>query len=190
MSGLGLVRAGDRVATPWRNGEGLTSEVAAGPEGAGLSDFAWRVSIATIAQDSEFSPFRHVDRWLVPLDEPGLELDIDGTRRLIERHSTVTFTGEADVAAREVHAPSRDLNLMVDRRRCRGALSVMQLQGEALVRTSPAQWVVVVALDGPVRVHPLGCMEALDALVIPPSETVALSGDGPLAIAQVELRAR
>ncbi len=177
------------MATPWRNGGGLTSEVAAGPAGAGLSDFSWRVSIATIAQDSEFSPFRHVDRWLVPLDEPGLELDIDGTRRFIERHSTVSFTGEADVAAREVHAPSRDLNLMVDRRRCQGELAVMPLQGEALVRTSPTQWVVAISLEGPVRAHPLGCMEALDALVIPPSEIVALSGDGPVAIAQVELRA-
>ena len=37
-----------RVARPWKNGGGTTREVAVSPEGAGLDDFAWRISLAAL----------------------------------------------------------------------------------------------------------------------------------------------
>ena len=35
--------------TPWKNGLGQTRELACWPPGAGLDDFEWRVSVATVA---------------------------------------------------------------------------------------------------------------------------------------------
>jgi len=59
---------------PWRNGGGQTREVLAWPPGAGLDDFAWRVSVATIARDGPFSRFPGIVRTAVLLDGAGLRL--------------------------------------------------------------------------------------------------------------------
>src|SRR5258707_14720415 len=70
----GIVMTNHRVLSPsdyrrmpWKNGGGHTHEIAAHPEGAGMAAFAWRVSIAEIAQDGPFSSFPGVDRTLVLL---------------------------------------------------------------------------------------------------------------------------
>ncbi len=54
-----ITRAAELPSTPWRNGQGQTTEIAL----AGRpDDFAWRVSLAEVARDSDFSPFPGVDR--------------------------------------------------------------------------------------------------------------------------------
>ncbi|CAM5655899.1 hypothetical protein SSPIM334S_00286 [Streptomyces spiroverticillatus] len=42
-----LLRAADRTAVPWKNGGGITREIAAWPQGA--ADFDWRVSTRRVA---------------------------------------------------------------------------------------------------------------------------------------------
>jgi environmental stress-induced protein Ves len=59
------LRAADRTPRPWKNGGGQTTDVAVFPDGAGLDDFDWRVSIARVDGDGPFSIFPGVDR---PLD--------------------------------------------------------------------------------------------------------------------------
>ena len=72
-------RAADRIAMTWKNGGGVTREVAAYPPGAGLDDFDWRVSMATVEAGGPFSVFPGVDRVLAVL-EGRLALAIDGAR--------------------------------------------------------------------------------------------------------------
>ena len=43
-----LIRASDCRCMPWKNGGGATTEIAVHPHDAGLADFEWRVSIATV----------------------------------------------------------------------------------------------------------------------------------------------
>ncbi|MCZ0993430.1 HutD family protein [Streptomyces noursei] len=50
-----ILRADGRAAVPWRNGGGLTREVAAHPPGAGWDAFAWRVSLAEVTRDGPYS---------------------------------------------------------------------------------------------------------------------------------------
>lgn len=54
---LSLIRAEQLVASPWKNGGGVTREIAAQPPGASLDGFAWRVSVADVAQPGPFSRF-------------------------------------------------------------------------------------------------------------------------------------
>ena len=49
---------------PWKNGGGETVEIAVSPEGAALSEFDWRISMATVATDGPFSIFPGIDRTL------------------------------------------------------------------------------------------------------------------------------
>ncbi|WP_344323995.1 HutD family protein, partial [Kitasatospora putterlickiae] len=50
-----FLRAAERPATAWRNGGGVTREVAGHPVGSGLDDFRWRVSLADVASAGPFS---------------------------------------------------------------------------------------------------------------------------------------
>ncbi|MFN9927385.1 MAG: HutD family protein, partial [Phenylobacterium sp.] len=59
-----LLRAADRLAVPWKNGGGITRELAVWPPGASFDDFVWRVSMAEVHQDGPFSSFPGVDRIL------------------------------------------------------------------------------------------------------------------------------
>ncbi|NYH19335.1 HutD/Ves family protein [Paraburkholderia bryophila] len=75
MASVTLIRGADLVAAPWKNGGGVTREVAAVPEQAGLDCFVWRVSIADVAQAGPFSRFAGIDRTLVLLSGAGMLLD-------------------------------------------------------------------------------------------------------------------
>jgi environmental stress-induced protein Ves len=103
---------------PWRNGGGMTWEIARGRvDGRSDDAWHWRFSLAEIAADGPFSAFPDVDRLLTVVAGTGIELTIDGAapRRLDVRDS-IQFRGEAAIACALVAGPTRDLNLMVDRR--------------------------------------------------------------------------
>lgn len=111
-----VLRAADRIAAPWKNGGGVTREVAAFPPGAGMDDFAWRVSLADVAADGPFSAFPGVDRVLTVIEGSGLVLDLDGRRLALDADAPpIAFAGEAPVEARLTRGPIRDLNVMVRR---------------------------------------------------------------------------
>src|ERR1700724_4705436 len=75
---LKIVRASDCGTTPWKNGGGSTTEIAAAPFGATLDNFDWRVSMARVASDGPFSEFAGIDRTLAVVKGGGLELTIGG----------------------------------------------------------------------------------------------------------------
>jgi environmental stress-induced protein Ves len=66
---------------PWKNGGDETTEVAAGPPGASLETFDWRISMAHIAQSGPFSLFPGVDRTLAVLSGVGIRLSVAGRGR-------------------------------------------------------------------------------------------------------------
>ena len=41
-------------ASPWKNGGGVTREIACHPPNANMQNFDWRISIAHIASDGDF----------------------------------------------------------------------------------------------------------------------------------------
>jgi environmental stress-induced protein Ves len=61
-------------ATPWKNGGGVTREIACHPPQAGMQNFDWRISIAHIASDGDFSVFAGVDRVITLLEGGGVQL--------------------------------------------------------------------------------------------------------------------
>jgi uncharacterized protein len=107
----------DLVATPWKNGEGLTREIARAPMNSTLEDFSWRVSIADVHQSGPFSEFPGVDRVIALLDGAGMRLEIDDGRvhDLTTPHTPFHFRGEDAVYARLLGGGCRDINLMLRR---------------------------------------------------------------------------
>ena len=125
-----LIRGGDLVAVPWKNGGGLTREVAAFPAGAALDAFVWRVSIAEVAAPGAFSTFAGVDRTLVLLAGAGMMLDEAGgaTLTLKAPLDMARFAGETAIEARLVDGATRDFNLMVRRGVAVGEVSVVHAE--------------------------------------------------------------
>ncbi|MEV3856226.1 HutD family protein [Streptomyces sp. NPDC050095] len=79
-----LLPAASRDAVAWKNGGGVTREIACAPDGAGMDDFLWRASLAEVAADGPFSAFPGVDRTLTMVEGDGMELTVDGVATLVE----------------------------------------------------------------------------------------------------------
>jgi environmental stress-induced protein Ves len=111
-----ILSAADRTPTPWKNGGGLTREIAAHPPGAGMGDFEWRVSAAEVASDGAFSRFEGVDRIITVVAGAGMDLSIAGEPvRLTPDSEPFAFPGDAAVFAHVLAGPVSDLNVMVRR---------------------------------------------------------------------------
>jgi uncharacterized protein len=113
-----ILRASERATVPWKNGGGLTREVAVSPPGSTLEDFDWRVSLAEIHTGGPFSAFPGVDRQMAVL-AGRLTLAIDGGEALTLSPDSppLGFAGEARVVAQPLGRAVTDLNVMTRRGR-------------------------------------------------------------------------
>jgi len=121
---------------PWKNGGGVTRELAIAPAGAGIDDFDWRISCAQVASGGAFSAFPGVDRSLAVLDGAGLRLDFAGGApvALGAACAPLQFAGEQPVTAALLDGPVGDFNVMTRRARWRHRLDVWVLHGRQALR--------------------------------------------------------
>jgi environmental stress-induced protein Ves len=146
MTNHRVLSPADYRRMPWKNGGGQTHEIAVQPDGAGMAAFAWRVSVAEVAQDGPFSRFPGVDRTLVLLAGNGIRLAGAGAPLdLRTLYEPVTFTGEAELDCVLADGPVRDFNLMVRRAAATGEIIVVREGGQAI---APAQAYVCYAAAG------------------------------------------
>ncbi|CDM42447.1 HutD/Ves family protein [Ectopseudomonas oleovorans] len=118
-------------AMPWKNGGGSTVELAISPVGAGLEDFAWRISTAQVAVDGAFSSFPDIDRSLAVLAGNGVCLHrADGQREmLLSGGAIAVFGGEEAISAHLLDGPITDLNLMTRRGHWTHQVQLLKWQG-------------------------------------------------------------
>jgi len=126
---MSLLRFDDLAPVPWKNGMGITREIAVVPAGASVDAFTWRASIADVDTASPFSSFPGVDRTIVLLDGDGFTMTLDGVRQhaLTERFVPFAFAGEASVDVDLAGGATRDFNLMVRRGRASARVTTMDL---------------------------------------------------------------
>jgi hypothetical protein len=132
-----ILYARDRVESPWKNGGGVTTEVAVYPSRAGLEDFGWRVSIARVERGGPFSRFAGIDRKLALL-EGRMTLDIEshGIVTLDATSTPVEFPGDVATSA-TIDGPVTDLNVMTRRGAFRSRITRARI-GDAIVFQSSA----------------------------------------------------
>jgi uncharacterized protein len=100
---------------PWRNGKGFTLEIAREP--AAAADFAWRLSLADIDRDGEFSAYRGYRRALVLIAGNALQLTFQGHGScfLHGGRRAARFEGEWKTRCAVPQGPCTDLSLIVRR---------------------------------------------------------------------------
>ncbi|MBP0595148.1 HutD family protein [Paraburkholderia sp. LEh10] len=190
---VSLIRGADLVASPWKNGGGVTREVAAFPVGAGLDAFVWRVSVADVAVAGPFSRFAGIDRTLVLLSGAGMLLDETGadavTHALREPLDVARFEGETAIDARLVDGATRDFNLMVRRGAATGDVGIWRNAARAqldadVVLLFCAQGSLDVTLGG----QRAATLAASDTLRIDHARALSCEVEGQGALLAVSIR--
>ena len=129
-----ILRSGDYDRMPWKNGGGLTTEIAVGPGNyTGSENFLWRVSIAEVVKNGPFSIFPGYDRIITLIEGNGMLLDA-GEKSEIDlrnRFSPKWFRGDWPVAGTLVDGPVRNFNLIYDPSRIRADVSVSHTSGHS-----------------------------------------------------------
>lgn len=177
-----VLRADERPAVPWKNGGGLTREIASSPRHAGMQDFAWRVSLADVAEPGPFSRFEGVDRIITLVDGPGMVLTVDGTSHTVaERYAPFPFPGDAATDCRLLGGPLVDFNVMVRRGRATAQVEIVRdrVALPALAETT----LLVVVLDGSAGFEASGLvLDRFDAALITDAPDEALKVTGTAAL--------
>jgi hypothetical protein len=133
--------------TPWRNGHGSTRELAIGTDADGST--LWRLSVATLDRDVEFSRFPGMDRTFVALGP--LSLAVDGEVVALDAGDQVSFAGEADVGV-AVRSRTSALNVMTRRGRVRAEVALRRPDEPPLPGTTESVDLQTLVAD--VRLHP------------------------------------
>ncbi len=118
--GWHIIHLTDVAVTPWRNGGGVTRELAVWPT---QGEWTWRMSVAEVDRSGPFSRFEGVERWLAVLQGNGVQLDVGvgpralaappNARTVTVADAPIYFDGEASTYCHLRDGPSQDFNLMV-----------------------------------------------------------------------------
>lgn len=124
-----IIRFAELRSQPWRNGGGVTRELASHPKAASAQDGAWdwRVSIADISKAADFSAFPGMERVLTVIDGELLLLTVDGAEHPLEKYRPFRFSGDAAAHGALPTGDIRDLNVITRTGSFKGFTSIIEL---------------------------------------------------------------
>ena len=160
----------DARLVPWKNGRGVTRELALWPEDA-REDWAWRLSRALVDAAGPFSAFPGCERVLTVTSGPGLVLahGAAAPRARLRPLEPYRFSGEWATTAELVGGPVEDFNVITRVGRARAEVEVLRL-GARRARAALGA--------GQAYAHVLGA--GLEARVTGEEEAFALGADDSL----------
>jgi uncharacterized protein len=188
-----VLRSEQHRRMPWRNGGGVTYEVASSPAGTELADFDWRISIAEVEAGGPFSAFPDIDRTIILIEGEWMALTVDGRRHRFGIRDPFSFDGGSETLC-EVPSRSRDLNVMTRRGRATALVAVVEadssdggadavavaVAGAETVFVCLTPSVVLAAADG-TEVE----LDALDAALTTDAGRLTVRGDGAVVVIQL-----
>ncbi len=157
-----ILKKADLVETPWKNGGGITRDIASEMDGGAI---IWRLSMADVSTAGPFSSFPGLTRVLTVIDGGGMILHAPDADLQADYAKPVRFDGATAIVAELTEGPLRDFNLMFDASRC---------NAEAVPESGPLQ---SGALGGNVDTAILHCI-AGSARV---NDQMLMSGDTAIA---------
>lgn len=190
-----LIYARDAVWTPWKNGGGVTRQLAAWPEKSGLDDFGWRISTARVDASGPFSRFAGIDRTLAVIDGR-LDFYQEGQQplQLTDEGPAVSFAGEVPIEAGPVGGTVTDFNLMTRRGQYTHQLSRHRLAMDEQLRIAAEKglWKTIYVVHGQCRVESSDQSSGLrngDAVMVGEAAAAAtLSGIAEAVLIVAEVR--
>lgn len=112
--------AADYITVPWKNGLGTTQQLASSsvaPDHSKSVDFQWRISIADMVENAEFSIFPGIDRILTVIEGLGVTLTSSGSVKPLScmPFKPTPFSGEEVYFGKLLDGPVKNFNVMCSR---------------------------------------------------------------------------
>ena len=123
-------RFSEHRAMRWANGMGTSYEIASDRDDE--DRWSWRVAIAPVVVDGQFSSLPGVNRELVVIEGNGMVLDVDGKSVECMPSQVVRFSGDSTTFTRLVDGPVVDLGLMTTRGSIIGSMVVIADAGDVV----------------------------------------------------------
>jgi environmental stress-induced protein Ves len=201
-----IIRFAELRSEPWRNGGGVTRELASHPKAASAQDGAWdwRVSIADVTKAGDFSAFPGMERVLTVLEGELLLLTVDGAEHPLEKYRPFRFPGDAAAHGALPTGDIRDLNVITRAGLFKGFTSIIELskkrahpvfggqlavllQGQATVSPGAAEEGAA-ANDGEAAAAPAEpeALNRYDAVVGSDTRSPEVLGRGFLAVVSID----
>lgn len=176
MTATSLFRRSDFREGRWRNGRGVSWDIASDRPGEA---FDWRLAVARIDNDAPFSHYPGIDRIFTLIDGAGLSLDVAGAGVLPvpERFVPTHFSGDADCTCKLINGPCRALNLFL-RRDSVGAQVIIH-DGGGSVAVGHSGDTLLFVLRGTARVGD-AALDLEDAAKISGTAQIVLTQDAAL----------
>ena len=150
----------DARRVPWKNGRGVTEELALFPEHASFErgDFSWRISKAAVDADGAFSSFPGFERILVVTRGAGLVLTHgdEASRARLRALEPYRFSGDWSTEGALVRGPVSDFNVIFRRDVVEAEVEVLRLGRRRALETADAAHVFAHALVGGVTARVTG----------------------------------
>ena len=196
-----IIRYATLKAHPWRNGGGVTREVAsgyspgteAGTTPAGPVQDAgwdWRVSIAEVSKSGAFSAFPGMDRVLTVVEGQLLLLSVDDAEHPLEKYRPFRFSGDADAAGALPTGDVRDLNVITRNGVCKGYTSIIELSKKRAHPVFAGQLGILLQGQATVNSGIAGAepetLERYDAVVGSDTAPPEILGRGFLAVVSID----
>lgn len=168
----------DFLKMPWKNGQGVTTELAVARR-PGEDSFDWRISTATVAAPGPFSVFAGIDRSLAIVRGGTLTLNVEGRPDVTLTTGTPAYAFGGELAVSSTPAldtagvPIDDFNVMTRRAEWQHTLAQHRLEGDALMWTLPSG-------DGAVAF--LYCARAQVRVTFRDGQTLTIAADHALRI--------
>lgn len=181
---MDIIPAASLKEQRWRNGGGVTREVAAGAAGTdGLP--AWRLSLADVSSDGSFSEFPGMDRIFTVVDGDVAFLTVDGTQHQMERFRPFRFDGGSSAECSLPTGPCRALNVMARRGAFGAGLLIVELSKKQPLTVADGQFLML--LQGQAQASADGSLHPLDTYdtVVGSAVPAQVSGRGFAALISV-----
>lgn len=137
-----IVRFAQTTRQRWRNDGGWTREIARHGD---ADEWHWRLSLAEVEQDGEFSLFPGIEREIVLLSGAGMAFEFaDGERAMLTPESPrLRFDGGRKLHSRLLAGATTDFNLMWSPAHYRAQMWLRPLVGASTLFAAPPQtWVL------------------------------------------------
>jgi environmental stress-induced protein Ves len=165
-----VVRFRDLAPRPWRNGGGLTRDIAACSDRHGL---AWRVSVADVDVSGDFSAFPGLERILMLCLGTSMRVTVDGTEHVLHPWDMIRFSGDAATHAAVLDGPTVDLNVMTRRESARADVALTAINGTMTLQAPESGTTLFVAVEGDLRC----CGTGVDETWLRRFDTLYLTAD-------------
>ncbi len=142
----------DYTSMPWKNGGGVTREIAKLSDNLGL---IWRLSLADVTQEGPFSTFPKLSRILTITQGAGMRLIDTYTNKVLlaSLHTPTAFSGDQPITSELIDGNIQDFNVIYDQTKTTANVRIIDGPKHTYIESSEGQIRAIYSLFGTFKIN-------------------------------------